>query len=635
MLLLRWLAQGRDGGAGRRGAWLLVNMSRCASAASRLSPQHRALLPDLPQRAQFDAVMQRLRRSLAESRAEQQPPLATALRAVAIESVGRLHRADLVVPMLKRARAESASDAPALFDAAVSGLARSGADDRVERARLVVADMRAAEVAPRRSTLRALFRAARGGPTDPLEILVDELQLGLRPGVNEFTALLCACRTARGSGAEPRRVPLLLQVMAACQLEGHGAAVQQLLGLVATADDLPPLRALLPPQLPQHTLAPHIRHALLLAQARVDRPAAVHAVQRALRTGDAPPADAALRAVLVGCCDGGEARAALALLRSLWRHGGRMSERTARRVLVAAGEAAGARRAGAVELLDSIRDAMFGESRNADSQRRRRRGAAAEHEATRALAIAEWSSGRLTAAQARDAALERLGQTGVAPRPVLASTLAYMLARDGAMGPAVAILRDYADETAAAPADDAAAPARTDAPFVALLRAVRRREHVEEATASLKLMAAAGIPPSLRARAAVCRLVAQVHAARGGGAALPSSAEFWRQLNELPPSLHPTAGELAAAATPGRYGGGAEEEAASAAAMAVDGRAGEILARIDAIVRADGAALAAMMPRPPGKTAAERAAEAEAEAELIADAVGTDLGAALGVRAKA
>ena len=51
--------------------------------------------------------------------------------------------------------------------------------------------------------------------------------------------------------------------------------------------------------------------------------------------------------------------------------------------------------------------------------------------------------------------------------------------------------------------------------------------------------------------------------------------------------------------------------------MAVDGRAGEILARIDAIVRADGAALAAMMPRPPGKTAAERAAEAEAEAELV------------------
>ena len=67
----------------------------------------------------------------------------------------------------------------------------------------------------------------------------------------------------------------------------------------------------------------------------------------------------------------------------------------------------------------------------------------------------------------------------------------------------------------------------------------------------------------------------------------------------------------------------------------VDGRAGEILARIDAIVRADGAALAAMMPRPPGKTAAERAMEKEAEAELVDDAVGVDLGAALGVRAKA
>ena len=69
--------------------------------------------------------------------------------------------------------------------------------------------------------------------------------------------------------------------------------------------------------------------------------------------------------------------------------------------------------------------------------------------------------------------------------------------------------------------------------------------------------------------------------------------------------------------------------------MAVDGRAGEILARIDAIVRADGAALAAMMPRPPGKTAAERAFEKEAEAELISETIGEDLGAALGVRAKA
>ena len=68
--------------------------------------------------------------------------------------------------------------------------------------------------------------------------------------------------------------------------------------------------------------------------------------------------------------------------------------------------------------------------------------------------------------------------------------------------------------------------------------------------------------------------------------------------------------------------------------MAVDGRAGEILARIDAIVRADGAALAAMIPRPPGKTAAERAMEKEAEAELVPPDL-ADLGAALGVRAKA
>ena len=44
-----------------------------------------------------------------------------------------------------------------------------------------------------------------------------------------------------------------------------------------------------------------------------------------------------------------------------------------------------------------------------------------------------------------------------------------------------------------------------------------------------------------------------------------------------------------------------------------------------------------MMPRPPGKTAAERAYEAEAEAELVEGATRDlgDLGAALGVRAKA
>ena len=193
-------------------------------------------------------------------------------------------------------------------------------------------------------------------------------------------------------------------------------------------------------------------------------------MQRALQTGDAPPADAALRAVLVGCCAGGEARAAP---RSSARCGATAAGclTNGARVLVAAGEAAGARRAGAAS--SSTRSATRGGGVAPTRSGGGARGGG--HEATRALAIAEWSSGRLTAAQARRA-LERLGQTGVAPRPVLASTLAYMLARDGAMGAAVPSCAT-ADETAAAPGDAAAPRGRT--PFVALLRAVRRREHVE------------------------------------------------------------------------------------------------------------------------------------------------------------
>ena len=246
-------------------------------------------------------------------------------------------------------------------------LARSGADDRVERARLVVADMRAAEVAPRRPTLRAL---PRGGPTDlSISTTSRSSGCGRRRPVHRAAR---RARTARGS-AEPRRVPPLLQVM---RRPARGARRGS-----SSASSRPPTTcrgcALLPPQLPQHKLAPHIRHALP-SRRRVDRPAAAR-VQRALRTGDAPPADAALRRPRRPLRRG-EARAALALLRSLWRHGGRMSERTARRVLVGRRGVGAARRRR--RALDSIRDAMFGESRNAD-RAARRRGAAAEHEATR------------------------------------------------------------------------------------------------------------------------------------------------------------------------------------------------------------------------------------------------------------
>ena len=178
-----------------------------------------------------------------------------------------------------------------------------------------------------------------------------------------------------------------------------------------------------------------------------------------------------------------------------------------------------------------------------------------------------------------------------------------MLARDGAMRSRRRILRDYADETAAAPADDATAPARTArrssrcSARCAVASTSRRRQRRSSARAA---------PP--RAPRARRRLPPR----RPGHAALRRrrraavAAEFWRQLNELPPSLHPNGDELIAAATPGRYGGAPRRRTASAAAMAVDGRAGEILARIDAIVRADGAALAAMMPRPPGSAPSER-----------------------------
>ena len=372
----------------------------------------------------------------------------------------RLHRADLVVPMLKRARAESASDAPALFDAAVSGLARSGADDRVERSEARAGRSRRRWRRGARRCARSSGRRAAGRPRparDPRRRAAARAAAGRQRVHRAALRVPHRARQQRRAAAGAAAAPGNGGVPARGARRGGAAAARPRRDRRRPAAAA---RLAFPPQLPQHKLAPHIRHALL-AQARVDRPAAVHAVQRALRTGDAPPADAALRAVLVGCCAGGEARAALALLRSLWRHGGRMS--SARRAACWSSPPARRRARGApAPPSSSTRSATRCLARVATPTRSGGGGAARRRSTRRrALAIAEWSAGRLTAAQARDAALERLGQTGVAPRPVLASTLAYMLARDGAMGPAVAILRDYADETAAAPADDAAAPART------------------------------------------------------------------------------------------------------------------------------------------------------------------------------
>jgi hypothetical protein len=204
-----------------------------------------------------------------------------------------------------------------------------------------------------------------------------------------------------------------------------------------------------------------------------------------------------------------------------------------------------------------------------------RRTAAEEHELVRVLARAEWRARLRQPAEAQQLALSRLARVDVAPRPRLLATLVHMHAASGDFGAALRALkappgaRDPAAEQAVAPgnapeaADDdglyaaASAPGAAvprppsswalhgtpalvsvETPYLALLSAVRSPTHLESAIEALRLMALAGVRPTLRTRIALARMAGRLQAAQEGAPGrppavaapsprVPGTARFW------------------------------------------------------------------------------------------------------------
>jgi len=80
----------------------------------------------------------------------------------------------------------------------------------------------------------------------------------------------------------------------------------------------------------------------------------------------------------------------------------------------------------------------------------------------------------------------------------------------------------------------------SQAPFVAVLYALRHAWQVDDAIAVLKLMVASGVRPSLQTRTALCVMAVRMRSARASEA-VPSHPSFWQQ---LPMPLQPTLGAL-------------------------------------------------------------------------------------------
>ena len=284
------------------------------------------------------------------------------------------------------------------------------------------------------------------------------------------------------------------------------------------------------------------------------------------------PPPAARRALLLGCVAAREYYQCVALLDAFWGAGLRVDERTCRRLLHESGEGVRRRSPGALALLQATTAALLGDGLTASVQRGgARRTAAKEHELVRVLARAEWRAKLRQPAEAQQLALSRLARVDVAPRPRLLATLVHMHAASGDFGAALRALeappgaRRPAAEQAAAPGnapeaadddvpnmDDAAAPrppsswllhgapalVSVETPYLALLSAVRSPTHLESAIEALKLMALAGVRPTLRTRIALARMAGRLQTAQEGAPGrmpavaapsprVPGAARFW------------------------------------------------------------------------------------------------------------
>lgn len=488
---------------------------------------------------------------------DQQPWLRVSLLSAAVRTLVRADgsSSSAVQEVLSRAR-PLAHGRHRVFNAATSAFAHDRrADGRVERVLGVIEQMRREGVRPSSFTLQHVFIAARGersGSEELLQMLAAQMSRGLRPSRAAFDCLLDACtqRTPAPSGAPvPSRLPLLLQVMQLCDITPSGSTVRALLLRVQSPADLAAVEPLLATLPPVQLRSMEVDGSLLAARARANPDQVIEGAIGALRRRSAGlPTSHGYRPLLLECAARGDHERCLALLEAMWGSGRRADERVARHLMHRAGEGAHLRQPGAHALLTALSAAMFDghhavSALHASAQRGDlRRGGAAEHEAVRTLARAEWLAGFGRAAEVQSRALRRLRAADVAPLPKLFATCVYMHAAQGDFVTAVQMLEASAAKDASAAADGfgaaAAAVHLTETPHLALLAAVRRPAEVEHAVGALRLMVTSGVRPTLRTRIALARMADRVQQARGaanvreGLAGVPSppvpgSARFW------------------------------------------------------------------------------------------------------------
>jgi hypothetical protein len=502
---------------------------------------------------------------------------------------------------------------------------------------------------------------AKGEGVDTiLQVLMEQMRFGLRPSRASINQLLLAPPPAdrhveggvHGSGGDSEsgtsRLPVLLQVLDTCQLVANGQTVRGLLRQVRSQEDVDlvrPIFATLPRQKQRALLHEGV---LLGAQARVDAAGTASRVLEqlgrfrnsprasAMSSGSPPPA-LARRALLLACSAAGEHSACLELLRGFWSRGVGVDERTARRLIHAAGEGTRSGQRGAKELLEALRAALFdqGDSGPAVAQRAvGRRSVTAEHEAVRVSARAQWRAGVRDANGVRRWAISRLEEVGVPVRPKLVATCAHLLASSGDFAEALRLIEEP-------PCQQGEMRRAAEGPYLAVLAAVGRLEHMDHALTTLQLMVAAGIEPTLRTRIAFARMAARAQQARAIESAtargrqhpvprvpLPGRSRFWHPQPALPiepliralhleeldedPTVDPTASRDApepaansltaadphiAETSPRAEDSRAFAAAATAADLVLEVQVAAVLERIGVLMRAstDGATLATML----------------------------------------
>ena len=390
------------------------------------------------------------------------------LGCVAMGAVSTAGRSDLVEELLEGAAAPLAAGpgGQRVYNAALRAIAQSGTPGQAERAVALVEAMGPAGVSRSGWTMQQVFTAAAGDPAgtnEPVQLLLGQLKAGVRPSVGALNAMLAATppaasaaatgpaavstsasRSAPEAGSEPRSpFPMLLGVVDICGLAANGGTVLALLRHAQSPAQVARVQALVDKLHPakREALRPH----LLEARARVDRAALITELASGLRRREVPPPPPLVRrALLLESVAEGEMRTSLSLLQSWWLHGAAADERTARRVLHAAGETAHAGAPGGLELLRALRGAMFdagsgdGGGGGGGAQRAvltpsraqrsgGRRSERAAVEAVRTLARAEWRAGLSSPLAAQEEALARLRAAGLSPTPRLAATCVYSL----------------------------------------------------------------------------------------------------------------------------------------------------------------------------------------------------------------